>query len=60
MRDDRFELGHFYCGFYVESICPNCYLTVAKGATERDLEQSEKAHVCTGPEEVGDLGINQG
>jgi hypothetical protein len=46
MRDESFEFGHFYCGFYVESICPNCCLTVAKGATERDLEPSEKAHVC--------------
>ncbi len=32
----------------VVSFCGGCFLTVAKGATEEDLKDGERDHVCRG------------
>jgi len=29
-----------------QSICPECYKTVAESREERDLKQAEETHVC--------------
>jgi hypothetical protein len=29
-----------------DSICKNCFLTIAHGRTESELAKSEKTHVC--------------
>jgi hypothetical protein len=30
-----------------DSICPHCFLTVAKGRTRRELDLQERAHACS-------------
>jgi hypothetical protein len=30
-----------------DSICPNCFVTIATRNVEAELEELEKAHICT-------------
>ena len=32
----------------IDSICACCFLTVASACAERVLDQTERAHICTG------------
>jgi hypothetical protein len=47
MSEDLTTFGHFYSGFYVESICLKCFRTVAKASTRAELEPYEKLHDCS-------------
>jgi hypothetical protein len=47
MNPDPPVFGHFYCAFYVESICVYCSMSVAKAPTRKELEPEENSHVCS-------------
>lgn len=38
--------SHRYSNDCVESICTQCFFTVARGRRETDLERFEREHVC--------------
>ena len=41
------DFSHFFCGFFVESICVCCGQVVAREQTKEALEQHELSHGCT-------------
>jgi hypothetical protein len=45
MSSNSTQFGHFYCAFYVESVCINCGRTVARAPT-RKLLKKEEEHDC--------------
>jgi hypothetical protein len=46
MAVDEAQLGHFYCGLFVESICIRCGASVAKAPTRHELTEAEENHRC--------------
>jgi hypothetical protein len=46
-RTPRFPHRHNEDGSW-DSICPKCFLTVAREELETELEAEEKAHICKG------------